>query len=86
MFLATAVLLIKGGSEVGPNLQLLSNYFLGFRVTWAGAFIGLVEAGAAGFALGWIIASLVNLLTSTYGRQLVKLVELQHVSDLAAGD
>ena len=65
MFLATAVLLVKGGPEVGPNLELLANYFLGFRVTWVGAFIGLLEGGVAGFALGWTIASLMNLLTST---------------------
>ena len=86
LFLATAVLLIKGGPEVGPNLELLANYFVGFRVTWGGAFIGLLEGGVAGFALGWIIASLMNLLVSSYERQLIQIVKLQTVLELAAGD
>jgi hypothetical protein len=53
LFLATAVLLLKGGRVVGPTLSLLSQYLPGFAVTWGGAFIGLVEAGAAGFMIGY---------------------------------
>jgi protoporphyrinogen oxidase len=53
LFLATAVLLLKGGRVVGPTLSLLSQYLPGFAVTWSGAFIGLVEAGASGFMIGY---------------------------------
>jgi len=86
LFLATAVLLIKGGPVVGPNLELLGNYFVGFQVSWAGAFVGLLEGGVAGFLLGWTIASLMNLLVSSYERRLIRLVELQSALELAVGD
>jgi hypothetical protein len=61
LFLATAILLLKGGTVIGPNLSLLSHYLLGYQVTWAGAFLGLVEAGVIGFILGYLFASLRNL-------------------------
>ena len=86
MFLATAVLLVKGGPEIGPNLQLLSNYLLGFEVTWMGAFVGLLEGGGVGFVFGWTTASLMNALVSRYERQLIKTVELQSALELASGD
>jgi protoporphyrinogen oxidase len=66
LFLATAILLLKGGAVIGPNLSLLSHYLLGYQVTWAGAFLGLVEAGAVGFILGYVFASLRNLGLTAY--------------------
>ena len=58
IFMATIWLVIKGGDRVGPHLQLLSQYFLGYRVTWAGSFIGAAYGFAvgtlAGAAIGWI--------------------------------
>jgi hypothetical protein len=41
LFAMTVWLLIKGGPQVGKNLQLLSNYFIGYTVTWAGSVVGL---------------------------------------------
>jgi hypothetical protein len=66
LFLATAILLLKGGAVIGPNLSLLSHYLLGYRVSWAGAFLGLVEAGALGFILGYAFAYLRNLGLTAY--------------------
>jgi protoporphyrinogen oxidase len=66
LFLATAILLLKGGTVIGPNLSLLSHYMLGYQVTWAGAFLGLVEAGAVGFILGYGFACLRNLGLTAY--------------------
>ncbi|MBI4516663.1 MAG: NAD(P)/FAD-dependent oxidoreductase [Deltaproteobacteria bacterium] len=66
LFLATAFLLLKGGPVVGPNLRLLGQFFLGFSVTWSGAVIGALEAGAGGFALGYLIAGLRNLGFTAY--------------------
>ena len=66
LFLATAMLLIKGGNVVGPTLALLSNYLIGFSVTWSGALIGLVETTALGFVLGFLFASLRNLGMDAY--------------------
>jgi protoporphyrinogen oxidase len=62
LFMATAVLLLKGGPTVGPNLSLLGHFLIGFRVTWAGAVIGFIEAGTVGFGLGYVTARLRNWL------------------------
>ena len=66
LFAAAAVLLIKGGSPVGPNLSLLGQYFLGFEVSWGGAFAGLFEAGIGGFLLGYLGAGLRNRFMQGY--------------------
>lgn len=58
LFVATIWLVIKGGDRVGPHLQLLSQYFIGYKVTWVGSFIGAAYGFAvgtlAGAAIGWI--------------------------------
>ena len=66
LFLATAVLLLKGGAVVGPNLSLLSHYFLGYEVTWTGALISLFEGAVAGFLLGYVGAKLRNWAMAAY--------------------
>jgi hypothetical protein len=60
LFLATFMLVLQGGPSVGATLSLLGHYLLGFKSTWAGAFIGLVEAGMGGFVLGYLGAELKN--------------------------
>ena len=66
IFLATIILVIKGGEVVGPNLALLSQFFFGYTVTISGAFIGLVYGFVAGFVVGWLIGLLRNSLVSAY--------------------
>ena len=56
IFVATNWLVIKGGERVGPHLILLSQYFIGYRVTFLGSFIG----AAYGFALGTICGALMG--------------------------
>jgi ABC-type dipeptide/oligopeptide/nickel transport system permease subunit len=56
IFVATNWLVIKGGDRVGPHLILLSQYFIGYRVTFLGSLIG----AAYGFALGTIFGSLMG--------------------------
>ena len=75
LFAATAILLIKGGPAVGANLTLLSNYIVGFQVSWAGAFIGLVEAGVLGFGFGWAMAKLINAVVGWQERALIRRLE-----------
>jgi hypothetical protein len=58
--LATLWLVIKGGPVVGPNLQLLRQYFPGYRVTTSGSIIGLVYGFGSGFVGGWLFAFLRN--------------------------
>jgi len=70
LFLATAVPLLEGDSALGPTLSLLGQYLLGFRVTWSGAAVGMVEAGAAGFGLGYATAALRNRALAAYATRL----------------
>jgi len=62
LFLATIVLVIKGGPSPGPHLSLLKAYFPGYRVTFLGSLIGFVYAFVIGYALGRLIGSIYNLL------------------------
>ena len=86
LFLATAVLLLRGGHPVGPNLSLLANYLLGFEVSWPGAFVGLAEAGLGGFAFGWLLARLVNALVAAEGRRLIARIEAMYAVDPFEGE
>jgi hypothetical protein len=72
VFLATIVLVVKGGDVVGPNLGLLSNYFIGYEVTLQGSLIGFIYGFGSGFVLGGLIAFLRNTVISIY-LHLVKL-------------
>ena len=56
IFIATNWLVIKGGKQVGFHLQLLSQYFIGYRVTFLGSLIGL----AYGFAVGTLSGALIG--------------------------
>lgn len=52
LWVATVVLLLRGGDNVGLHLNLLAVFFPGYSVTWAGAWIGLVWGFIAGAASG----------------------------------
>jgi len=63
IFLATNFLLLKGGHYtpdgkyvVGPHLQLLGQFFIGYRVSFWGSIVGFFY----GFALGTIAGGLVG--------------------------
>lgn len=60
IFLATWILVLKGGDTIGPNLALLGQVFPGYTVTAAGSLIGLGYGFATGFVLGWFFALLRN--------------------------
>ena len=60
IFLATNWLLIKGGERVGPHLQLLSQFFIGYSVSFIGSLIGMAYGFVSGYIAGWIIAWVYN--------------------------
>ncbi|PYJ70496.1 MAG: hypothetical protein DME75_09150 [Verrucomicrobia bacterium] len=66
VFSATAIPLLKDGPTGGPTLVLLSQYFIGYSVTWSGSFVGLLYGFIFGFCIGWLIAFLRNLVVSAY--------------------
>jgi len=64
LFLATIVLVIKGGPDVGQHLSLLSVFFPGYSVTVLGSLIGFVYAFVLGYALGRLIGAAYNRLAA----------------------
>ncbi len=62
LFLATIILVLRGGEHVGQHLGLLRIYFPGYRVTVAGSFVGFVYAFVVGYALGRLIGAVYNRL------------------------
>lgn len=65
VLLATTILLVKGGEVVGPNLALLSQYFVGYRVSPVGAVIGTAYGFVTGFLAGFLFAALRNVLIAS---------------------
>lgn len=62
LFIATNILVVKGGRVVGPHLALLGAYLPGYRVTFAGSWIGLGYGMVIGYAAGWLIGRVYNAL------------------------
>lgn len=60
IFVATNWLVLKGGHVVGPHLALLGQYFLGYRVSFAGSLIGSAYAFAVGFIAGFFVSWVYN--------------------------
>jgi len=76
LFLATLILVVKGGDVVGPNLQLLSQYFPGYHVTALGSALGLFYGFLTGFAGGWFFALLRNTMMFLYMAAIHRRAEL----------
>jgi protoporphyrinogen oxidase len=81
LFLATIWLVVKGGDVVGPNLQLLSQYFVGYTATVKGAFIAFGYAFFWSFLFGWLFAYLRNLSLALFIYWAKKKSELLSVKD-----
>ena len=60
LFAVTIWLVIKGGDTVGPHLSLLGQYFIGYSVTWGGAFIGMIYGFIVGYGIGYAYARIYN--------------------------
>lgn len=67
IFIATNWLVLKGGGVVGPHLSLLSQFFIGYRVTFIGSLIGFAYAFVAGFVIGYFVASMYNWIADVRG-------------------
>lgn len=60
LFVATVILVVRGGPSVGRHLGLLSVYLPGYSVTWLGAFIGAAYMFFFGYGAGRTIATIYN--------------------------
>ena len=64
LFIMTAWLLIKGGGNVGAHLQLLGQYFMGYKVSWTGCFVGFFYGALLGGVIGWGIGMIYNKIAT----------------------
>jgi tetrahydromethanopterin S-methyltransferase subunit G len=64
IFMATNWLVLKGGDVVGPHLSLLSQFFIGYTVSFIGSLIGFAYGFLSGFSVGYLIAMFYNWIVS----------------------
>jgi hypothetical protein len=76
LFLGTLSLVLKGGDVVGPNLQLLNQFFPGYSVTAPGSVVGLGYGFIGGFVGGWSFAFLRNSIMFFYMAMMHRRAEL----------
>ena len=62
IFVATNWLVLKGGQVVGPHLALLSQFFIGYEVSFVGSLIGFAYGFAVGYVAGYLAARLYNAI------------------------
>ena len=60
-FALTAVTLLRR-EPYAPDLGILCEYFYGYTVSWAGAFVALAWGWFAGFVAGWFAAFVRNFV------------------------
>jgi ABC-type nitrate/sulfonate/bicarbonate transport system permease component len=78
IFIATNWLLIKGAyidpndkQVIGPHLQLLDQFFIGYRVSFLGSIIGFLYGFAigtfCGALIGWVYNKIIDLRRNSFG-------------------
>lgn len=60
LFVATIVLVIKGGENMGQHLQLLRVFLPGYSVSVVGSLVGFVYLFVLGYILGRFIGVVYN--------------------------
>jgi hypothetical protein len=65
LFIATNLLVLKGGADPGRHLMLLAVFFPGYSVSFVGSIIGFVYAFVVGYGLGRLIGSVYNRLAGS---------------------
>jgi hypothetical protein len=65
LFIATNVLVFKGGPYVGQHLGLLRAYFPGYSVTFVGSLVGFVYMFVIGYGLGRVVGTVYNKLVES---------------------
>jgi hypothetical protein len=65
LFVATNILVVRGGPNVGQHLGLLAIYLPGYSVSFLGSLIGFVYTFVGGYALGRVIGIVYNRLVES---------------------
>jgi hypothetical protein len=96
LFVATNYLILQGGNEgatgevvVGPHLLLLSQFFIGYKMTFVGSVIGFGYATVCGFVIGFCFAGMYNWFVSlrehkfqNRAQRSVRLREMKYAPDI----
>lgn len=69
IFVATNILVLKGGPRVGQHLNLLRVFLPGYKVSFLGSLIGFVYAFVFGYALGRLVGAVYNSLVRLGGHR-----------------
>ena len=69
IFIATNILVLKGGPNPGQHLRLLRAFFPGYSVTFLGSLIGFVYSFVFGYAIGRLVGTVYNTLVALGQRQ-----------------
>ncbi|MEO8202073.1 MAG: hypothetical protein ABI679_16190 [Gemmatimonadota bacterium] len=69
IFIATNLLVLKGGPRVGQHLSLLRVFLPGYKVSFLGSIIGFIYAFVFGYALGRLVGTVYNRLVKLGGRR-----------------
>ena len=79
IFIVTNWLVIKGGHitpngeyVVGPHLQLLSQFFIGYKVSFLGSMIGFAYGFAVGTLGGALIGWIYNKIVDFRNREILQ--------------
>ncbi len=62
LFLATNMLVVRGGPNMGQHLGLLGIYLPGYQVSFVGSLIGFVYMFVIGYGLGRLVGMVYNRL------------------------
>lgn len=65
LFIATNLLILRGGPNVGQHLGLLRAYFPGYSVTFVGSLVGFVYTFVIGYGLGRVVGTVYNKLVES---------------------
>ena len=85
LFLATAILVLQGGSPVGPTLSLLGTYLPGYGVSWSGALLGFFQGALLGGLFGGALAGLLNRVIEFHARRFLYQAEIGAVLESVDG-
>jgi hypothetical protein len=67
LFLATLILILEGGQQVGAHLNLLGHYFPLYSVSWTGLPLALIYGWITGFVGGYLISRVYNAVAGRRG-------------------
>ncbi len=60
LFLATLILVLRGGPNIGAHLGLIAVYFPGYSVSFLGSLVGFIYGFVLGYGVGRVVGLVYN--------------------------